>query len=251
MNHLLRPTKVVRSDPKVVKSDLKVVKSDPTGAHSDQVTRLLAVDSHPVVLEGLGYLASREADLRVDWKTTSADDALCICEDCAPDMAVIGFALGDISGLDLVKRVHKRWPRLRILVLSLHDEAFYANCALNAGAHGYVMKSATPKQLIQAIRTVRDGGTYLSETAQARRLDCASSGAAPDVPATFAMLTDREREVFQYIGRGLKKGQIAAVLERSVNTVETHRSNLKKKLKIQTSGELARLAFHCCQNGCA
>jgi len=217
-------------------------------AHSYRVTRLLVVDNHPIIHEGLIHMTSRESDLRVDWQALSVEEALTICRDHIPDMAIVGIALGDRSGLDLVKALHARWPLFPILVMSIYDDSLYASRSLRAGACGYIMKHSPAGHIIEAIRKVRDGGTYVSAKAQAQLLESAIAGVDFDVPAIFASLSDRELEIFQLIGKGLKKGEIAALLNRSVNTVESHRANIKKKLKVHTSAELARLAFHCCKN---
>jgi DNA-binding NarL/FixJ family response regulator len=212
--------------------------------NSERLTRLLVVDDHPIIHEGLAQLINRERDMRVEWNALSVDEALRICKENTPDMAVVDITLGDNSGLELVKTLHARWPLFPILVMSIHDDSLYAGRALRAGARGYIMKHAAPKYIIEAIRQVRHGGIYVSEKAQSQLLEQAIAGVSLDAPSAFASLSDRELEIFQLIGKGLKKGEIAARLHRSVNTIEAHRASIKKKLKIHTSAELAKFAFH-------
>ncbi len=210
---------------------------------SQPITRLLVVDDHPIIHEGLTQLINREPDLRVAWKALSLDEALAICRDEVPDMAIVDITLGDRSGLELVKTLHGRWPLFPILVMSIHDDSLYAARSLRAGARGYLMKYAAPAHIIEAIRQVRQGGIYVSEKAQSQMLERAIAGVDLEPASMFASLSDRELEIFRLIGKGLKKGEIAALLHRSVNTVEAHRASMKKKLKVQTSAELAKLAF--------
>ncbi len=211
-------------------------------------TRLLIVDDHPIIHEGLTQLIDREPDLRVAWRALSLDEALAICRDEAPDMAIVDITLGDRSGLELVKLLHARWPLFPILVMSIHDDSLYAARSLRAGARGYIMKHAAPAHIIEAIRQVRQGALYVSEKAQSQLLERAIAGVELEPASMFASLSDRELEIFRLIGKGMKKGEIAALLHRSVNTVEAHRASIKKKLKVQTSAELAKLAFQHCQD---
>ena len=216
-------------------------------AQSERVTRLLVVDDHPIIHEGLTQLINREGDLRVEWNALSVEEALALCRENTPDMAIVDITLGDRSGLELVKTLHARWPLFPILVMSIHDDSLYAGRSLRAGARGYIMKHAAPRHIIEAIRQVRNGGIYVSEKAQSQLLERAIAGVDFDASSTFNSLSDRELEIFQLIGKGLKKGEIAALLHRSVNTVEAHRASIKRKLKVHSSAELAKLAFQHCQ----
>jgi DNA-binding NarL/FixJ family response regulator len=204
--------------------------------------RLLVEDDHPIVLEGLAHLLNRERDLRVEWRASSAEEALHVCATCFPDMAVVDISLGDSSGVALIKSMRASRPSMPILAMSMHDELLYAERVLRAGARGYVMKHTAPKHIVAAIRHVKAGHVYLSDKAQSRLL--ASVAVGGDGAATvLEQLSNRELEVFQLIGQGLKKGEIAARLHRSVNTIESHRANIKKKLNVRDAAELNKLAF--------
>jgi DNA-binding NarL/FixJ family response regulator len=211
---------------------------------SNQVIRLLVVDDHPIVREGLAHLLNRERDMRAEWQVSSMAEALNVCRSYAPDMAVVDLSLGDGSGLELIKLMRASKPSMPILVMSMHDESLYADRVLQAGARGYLMKHMAPKHIVAAIRHVRDGHIYLSDKTHSQLLEraVAGGGASAESPA-LAQLSNRELEVFQLIGQGLKKGAIAARLCRSVNTVEAHRANIKRKLKVRDAAELNKLAF--------
>ena len=216
----------------------------PMMMHAGRVCRVLVVDDHPIIHEGLTMMISQMPDLRVEWNAYDVKQALEICKSNTPDVAVIDISLGDGSGIELVKTLHARWPLLPILVMSIHDDTLYAGRALRAGARGYLMKHAAAKNIIDALRQVRDGHIYVSDRAQSQLLERAIAGVDFDLSSSVASLSDRELEVFNLIGKGLKKAEIAAMLHRSVNTVEAHRASIKKKLKVHTSAELAKLAFH-------
>jgi DNA-binding NarL/FixJ family response regulator len=204
--------------------------------------RLLIVDDHPIVREGLAHLLNREPDLCAEWQASSMEEALQVCRAHAPDMAIVDISLGDGSGLELIKLMRASRPAMPILVMSMHDETLYADRVLQAGARGYLMKHMGPKHIVAAIRQVKEGHIYVSDRMRSQLLErAANTGGVP--PTTLSQLSDRELEVFQLIGQGLKKGAIAARLQRSVNTIEAHRANIKKKLNVRDSAELAKLAF--------
>ena len=213
-----------------------------------QGIRLLVVDDHPIVLEGLTQLLSREADLHVEWKAGGVAEAMAVCKSDTPDLAIVDLSLGDGSGLDLIRQMHVIRPLMPILVMSMHDETLYAERALRAGAQGYLMKQAAPKNIVGAIRSIRAGQIYLSEKVKSAMLDRVMAGGDGGVASAISRLSDHELEIFQLIGAGMKKAEMAARLRRSVNTVEAHRANIKKKLNVGSSAELARLAFLYTQN---
>jgi DNA-binding NarL/FixJ family response regulator len=210
--------------------------------------RILVVDDHPIVLEGLSQLLGREPDLRVEWTARGIAEAMAVCRQQAPDLAIVDLSLTDGSGMELIRQMHAHCPAVPILVMSMHDEALYADRALRAGAQGYLMKQTAPKCIISAIKRIRAGEIYLSEKIKATILDRAMAGGDGGVASAISRLSDHELEIFHLIGSGLKKAEIAARLKRSVNTVEAHRSNIKKKLNVSSGAELARLAFLYAQN---
>jgi len=205
--------------------------------------RLLIVDDHPVVREGLSHLLNREAELRVEWQASSTEEALQICRAHAPDMAIVDLSLGDESGLDLIRALRAGNPELPILVMSVHDESLYADRVLQAGARGYLMKHMGPKHIVDAIRQVKNGHIYVSDKMQWQLLERAAANVGGAARTALSQLSDRELEVFQLIGQGLKKGAIATRLRRSVNTIEAHRASIKRKLNVSDAAQLAKLAF--------
>jgi len=210
---------------------------------ASKTTKILAVDDHPIVLEGLSRLIGREPDLRVEWTAPGIAEAMAICRAHAPDFALADISLADGSGIELIRQMHAQRPGMPILVISMHEEALYADRVLRAGAQGYLMKHSAPKHIVGAIRKILEGELYLSEKMKSAMLDRVLAGGDGGLASAISRLSDHELEIFQLIGSGLKKSEIAARLKRSVNTIEAHRSNIKKKLNLSSSAELARVAF--------
>jgi DNA-binding NarL/FixJ family response regulator len=202
------------------------------------VTRLLLVDDHPIVRVGIALLLNMEPDLRVAWEALGFDEAVTVCQSAAPDMAVIDIALGQESGIELIRKLARLHPAMPMLALSMHDEALYGERALRAGARGYVMKHNAAKEIVAALRRIRAGDIHVSEalrTLMAEKPGKRSSG--------IDQLSERELEVFRLIGLGLRKSELADRLKLSVNTIETHRAHLKKKLNVGSCAQLAKLAI--------
>lgn len=204
--------------------------------------RILLVEKHPVVLEGLAQLLRRDRDMGIVRTARSAADALAACRAEVPDLAVVDLALADGSGGRLARRMRTLWPQLRILVLSAHGESVYAGRMLRAGMRGYIVKHNAHRHIVAAVRSILAGDTYLSAEFEAAMRAKAQGAAADRTRPDIARLSPREREVFELIGLGLRKGEIAARLGRSVNTVEAHRASIKKKLDIDSATQLARVA---------
>lgn len=205
-------------------------------------TRVLLVDDHPVLTQGLTLIINSEADLVVCGHAEDADQALELAESVQPDLAIVDISLKNSDGIQLLKNLKARYPGLLALVLSLHDEELYAERALRAGACGYVMKQSPLPTVLTAIRRVLDGRIYVSDKI-ADRLLAQTSGVKPASAASpVERLSDREREVFRKIGRGLGTKEIADQLHLSIKTVETYRAHIKVKLQIATSAELIQKA---------
>ncbi|OQA07802.1 MAG: Oxygen regulatory protein NreC [Firmicutes bacterium ADurb.Bin373] len=211
-------------------------------------TRILIVDDHPIVREGLIRLINRQPDLLVCEEAETVADALAAIVQGQPDLTLLDLILKDRSGLDLIKDVQARYPQHPILVLSMQDESMYAERVLRAGARGYIMKQEGTDNLIQAIRQVLRGEIYLSDKMSSQLLNRFASGPGKLPPATEELLSDRELEVFELIGRGLGTREIAQRLFVSIKTVETYRANIKQKLKLQNAPELAHRAFQWVQS---
>jgi DNA-binding NarL/FixJ family response regulator len=208
------------------------------------VKRVLLVDDHPIVRQGLAQMIDQEADLQVCGQAQGAVEAMEAIGREAPDVAVVDLSLPDGNGIDLVKQIRERWPGLAVLVLSMHDESLHAERALRAGAKGYIMKQEATETVLTAIRRVLHGDTYVSERMAERMLaklvqgKAASPGGSP-----LERLSDREFQIFEMIGRGEVPREIAKQLGLSVKTVEAHRERIKEKLDLKSGAELIRLAM--------
>ncbi len=211
-----------------------------------QKTRVLIVDDHPILRHGIAQLVGRESDFEACSEAGSVDEALAVLADQPTDVAIVDLSLEEQSGLELIRRAKVNHPTLQCLVLSMHDERLHAERALRAGARGYLMKQEATRKIVAALRQVRAGRIYLSDAVASEILERLASGTERNDGASGAVggLSDREMEVLRLIGRGLKTGEIARSLHRSVHTIETHRANIKRKLGLRTSGDLARAAFN-------
>jgi len=206
-------------------------------------TRVLLVDDHPVVREGLAESINRESDLTVCAQAEDHQGALRAIETAHPELVVVDLMLGQSSGMELIKDIHARWPRLFILVVSMHDETLYAERVLRAGAQGYITKQQATHDILFAIRRVIGGGIYLNErTASAvlARLAAKPQLASQSIPD---LLADRELEVFELTGRGLSTREIAGQLRIDAKTVDTYRARIREKLNLKSSSELLQLAI--------
>ena len=212
-------------------------------------SKVLIVDDHPILRHGIAQMVAREDDMLVCGEAGSVPEALAFIASNPVNLAIVDLSLDDRSGMELIRTVRQRYPQVRCLVLSMHDENLHAERALRAGASGYVMKQEATRKIIAALRRVRDGHIYLSDALGSQLLQRLAGTFA--TPATAAgapvqpllALSDRELEVLRLIGKGMKTGDIARTLNRSVHTVETHRANIKRKLALKTAGELAQYAF--------
>jgi DNA-binding NarL/FixJ family response regulator len=204
--------------------------------------RILIVDDHPMMRQGLAQLIAAERDLVVCGEADTARQAFERISRDKPDLALVDISLPDKNGLELIKDIRALHPDLPVLVVSMHDESLYAERVLRAGGRGYVMKQEGGKVLMQAIRQVLAGQIYVSDKMSARILEVFSGGHRASGTARLGRLTDREFEVFQLIGHGRSTREIAEHLHLSVKTVEVHRANIKKKLRIKTATDLVRYA---------
>jgi len=200
-------------------------------------TRVLIVDDHPVVREGLGSIINQEPDLEVVGATDSVTVARELVVGHEPEAVVVDLGLGAEDGLEFVHELATENPELAIVVFSLHDELLFAERALVAGARAYVMKTERPETLLQAIRTAVSGGYTVSDRVSTRMLS--ASVAAPAArPRELGRLSDRELAIFRLIGSGLTTREIASRVNLSVKTVESHRLHIKKKLGLASANEL-------------
>ena len=204
--------------------------------------RILIVDDHPMMRQGLGQLINAEPDLSVCGEAENAEQALTAITSAKPDLVLADISLPGKNGLELIKDFQAVQPDLPVLVISMHDESLYAERVLRAGGRGYIMKQEGGKKLMQAIRHVLGGQIYVSEKMSAEILEAFSGRRAGVEGSPVEKLTDREFEVFQLISQGKGTRDIAEQLHLSVKTVDVHRTNIKTKLKLGSTAELIRFA---------
>jgi DNA-binding NarL/FixJ family response regulator len=215
-------------------------KPSPTGARKG---RIFLVDDHPLVREGLANLINGQNDLIVCGEAEDSAEAIAGIGKARPDVALIDISLKNESGLELIKNLENQFPLVAFIVLSMHDEALYAERALRAGARGYVMKRETTKSVLASIRRVLKGGVYVSErvvNAMARKL---GSGPRATASSPVECLSDRELEIFRLLGQGRTTSQIASDLHLSLKTVQAYCARAKEKFGVNSLGELLRAAI--------
>lgn len=206
--------------------------------------RVYLVDDHPIVRQGLIKLIEQEDGLEVCGEAGSVSVALEALKKLGPDVILVDISLEDSNGLELIKRVDDLGLQIPMLVLSMHDEALYAEHALRAGASGYVMKQAASNTLIQAIEKVLEGEIYVSNAMSSQMLKMAFRSSGEDTRTGTETLSLRELEVFELIGRGNSTREIAEQLNLSVKTIETYRAHIKDKLQLRSGTELMQHAIH-------
>ena len=211
--------------------------------------RVLIVDDHPFLRVGLVEMLGREPGLCVCGAVASAEEALTAVEQLHPDVVVADLNLPGKSGLELIKDLASLRPGLPVIVLSMHDEDIYAERCLRAGGRGYVMKSEGPEKLANAIRQVLAGGIHVSPQTSARIVETFARRRGAKKQVSVDQLSDREFEIFQWLGRGLSTQEIADRLHISAKTVETHRLHIKGKLGLATVGELVAYAARWAASG--
>jgi DNA-binding NarL/FixJ family response regulator len=222
--------------------DVDVEKSATSETESVTCRRIVLVDDHPIVRDGLVQMFARQPDLSVCGEAGSAEEAIKVIAELKPDMVIVDIFLGGVNGIELTKILHEKDASLPILILSMHDEGLYAERAIRAGAMGYVMKQEASRTVLDAVRAVLSGKRYVSDNVGEILGD--SAVASNDVQSeTFVRrLSPREMDIFQCIGDGKERGAIATELGISVKTVETHRANIKYKLNARSAAELHQYA---------
>jgi DNA-binding NarL/FixJ family response regulator len=203
-----------------------------------EVRRVLIVDDHPVVRQGIKLMINSQPDLTVCGEAHNEQEARRLVRELKPDALVVDLSLDQGDGFNVVRDVNAHFPEIRVLVLSMHDEAVYAERLLAQGAAGYIMKQAATEQLITALRAVLRGEQFISETL---RQSLATRNAEDGDAAS--RLSTRELQVISLIGQGLGTREIAENLSLSVKTVETHRLTIKRKLALDTNAQLVQYAI--------
>jgi DNA-binding NarL/FixJ family response regulator len=205
--------------------------------------RIGLVDDHPMLRSGMAHLINAQADMVVSFDSGDATAALDqMTRDC-PDLVVTDLTMPGRSGIELLKEVKARFPAVPVLVLSMHDEAIYAERAIRAGAAGYVMKNLGGEQLLQAIRRILSGQRFLSDQVYAQLVDNLNHRHSRRHNSPIDKLTDREFEILELIGQGKNTHEIAAQLQISPKTVDVHRVRLRTKLELRDGTALIRYAL--------
>jgi len=205
-------------------------------------TRIVIVDDHPMMRDGLAMRISSQSDLEVCGEAATEDEAFELVKQACPDVVLIDIALKLGNGIELTKRIKSLKSAVKLLVVSAFHESLYAERAMRAGANGYINKQETNEKVVEAIRAVVKGERYVSPEL-AKRLVSQALGQCGEPQDPLELLTDRELEVFRLIGAGVATSAIAEQLFLSTHTIDTHRENIKRKLGAKSSGELSRLAI--------
>lgn len=210
--------------------------------------RVLIVDDHPIVRDGLAQLLDHDPDLAICGEAACAEEAQQAVESCAPDIVLVDISLGGTSGIELVKWIRSHRPDLRILIVSMHEEASYAERALGAGAHGYVHKQEGRNRIREAVRTVAFGGTFVSPSVAQKIVEKKVKTEEKDIGDPTEILSKREMDLFELIGQGYKPKHIGAMLGLSVKTVENYRVHIREKFRLKNAEELTRHAVDWLRN---
>jgi len=204
--------------------------------------RIVIVDDHPLFRKGLEQLIHSDGAFAVCGEASNASEAMDVIRKLDPDLAIVDLSLPGANGIELIKNIRAEFPKLPILVLSMHDESLYALRALRAGAEGYVMKHEAMANVIQAIHEVFSGRPYLSPAMAAQVITKFAHRQSEGETDPVERLSDRELEILELIGKGNEVSQIAKTLHLSPKTIETHRAHIKEKLNLANARQVARFA---------
>lgn len=207
------------------------------------VINVLLVEDHPMFRERLASIISKRGDMSVCGEADNVQDGLRLAETLRPNIAIVDITLRGSNGLDLLKDLKARGIDMPVLVLSMHDEAIYAQRVLRAGARGYITKYEASSEVMVAIEQVLNGEVYLSRRMTAQMLGRLAAGKKSGEAGDVSALTDRELEVFQRIGRGETARDIASGLHVGATTIDTYRARIKEKLGLRNGSELQRRAM--------
>ena len=204
--------------------------------------KVLIVDDHPLMRKGLALTLQTEGDMDIVEQCDSAEACMDMLDSINPDVAIVDISLPGMSGLELIKHLQVFKPEIKIVVVSRHDEALYAERAIRAGARGYVMKLEAGEVIVDAVQRVMNGGIYVSQEINERLLMGMLTGKNIHSSSPLELLSDRELEVFELTGHGLTTRDIAERLHLSVKTVESYRARIKNKLDLHNATELMQHA---------
>ena len=204
--------------------------------------RIFIVEDHPIFRMGMTELINRETDMEVCGDADNVAQARTLIGTYKPDLVVVDLSLKQSNGIDLVREICGQYENMFCLVLTMHDEALHAERCIKAGAKGYIMKEEASRSVVKAIREIMAGDLYVSKSVMSHILNQLHKKPAQVQTSPIKQLTDREMEIFQYIGKGHATGEIARRLNISVKTIGTYRERIKEKLSLENAGELVRFA---------
>src|SRR5204862_6242973 len=204
--------------------------------------RILLVDDHPVLRKGLARLIDSKEEFVVCGEASTAVEAIALIRELEPDLVMVDIGLPGTSGIELTKTIHAEFPKLPVLILSMHEEALYATRALRAGATGYIVKQDAIDNIAAALREALNGRRYLSPVIAAQLQHNGPAGQTPSTDDPINLLTDREFEIFELIGKGHEVREISDALGVRPKTVASHRTNIKGKLTLKNARQVTRLA---------
>jgi DNA-binding NarL/FixJ family response regulator len=208
---------------------------------TEKFKRIVIVDDHPLFRKGLEQLINSSDDaFRICGEAGDAAQGMNVIRQLKPDLAIVDLSLPGANGIELIKNIRAEFPKLPVLILSMHDESLYALRALRAGAQGYVMKQEALENVVVAIQEVLAGRPYLSSDMSAQLITNFASGTNEKSPTD--KLSDRELEILELIGKGRDVREIAKALHISAKTVETHRAHIKEKLNLKNARQVTRFA---------
>ncbi|MBL8021191.1 MAG: response regulator transcription factor [Leptospirales bacterium] len=210
---------------------------------ANRARKVFVVDDHPLIRAGLAAVLRADPDLELSGEAEGATDAFSKLANVQPDIVITDLNLGSIlHGLDFIRALRSRFPQMRILVCSMHDEKLYGEKVLRAGANGFVSKALGSEELLRAARVVMDGQMYIGREIERRMVADYINGKPGEAKSVTELLTDRELEIYRMIGWGLSGREIAQALEISKSTVESHRVHIKEKLGLTSPSALVRSA---------
>ena len=221
----------------------------PAPARIPGPVRILLVDDHPVVREGLGEMLRRRPGFIICGEAEDRVQALSAVEACKPDLAILDLTLKGEPGIELLKDIHALHPELPVLVLSIHDELVHARRVIRAGAAGYINKQEAATKVLAAVERVLGGEIYLSERVTSQ-ITAQFAGRTKCQGNCLEILTDRELQVLEFIGDGLSTRQVAELLHLDISTIETYRSRIKEKLALKDANELLQYAIRWNRSQC-
>ena len=205
--------------------------------------KIIIVDDHPFVRQGISTILSEKEEFEVVGQTDEANNALSLINKMKPDIVLVDLSLkGNINGLELVKAIKDRYPKVKTIAVSMHDENIYAERAIRAGAMGYLMKGEDPAKLINAIEKVASNQIAVSKNVSDKIMNKFFHGASNVEMLPIDLFSNRELEVFELIGHGFSTSEIASKLALSISTIETYRANIKDKLNLKNASELTKTA---------